>query len=195
MGPQIIIFLHWLINKQKLKREKDLQEIKAKEPGGSEQNARVVFLPCSVATPVARHGLLPSDQLAPEALRAWIRPGRHPLPSPLASPLSRALSPSLSVRDTETLGRAAVRHCRRLRPSQANRRYQKLRLDLVYISVESRFSGRPPSSGISGIPRALHRASPANTSPSRFHQPRRPSHSVRGECAHHLDPFPCSIAR
>ena len=109
-----------------------------------------------------------------------------------------SLSLSVSQLEAETLGRAAVRHCRRSEPPPTNRRHRNLRRVVFYLPVEPRIPGRPPSPAIVEIPRLRHWASPSIASPSSLPVPLRAHERLQGEIAHPLDlsslsPVPCSV--
>ena len=195
MGPQIIILLHCLINKTEIKRKKDLQEIKTKEPGASEQNRHGRLPRDAVATARGCRARSPST-LDPSRVRPSSCVDKTPLYRALAPlPRARPLSLALCFRaKTGTLARrrsaiaAAPSYPRPIAwtgrcawvfstspPSHASRDAVKLRDDAVPF-----FDSGPTPSTIPATSGSL--------------RPRRPPKRLRGERANPSDPFPLSVA-
>ena len=146
-----------------------------KVPGGSVKNALGRPLPRACSD----RGAVPSSP-RPAPARGVREDKEAPsrtssLCSPPVFPLSRAPPLSLFLRLAETLGRAAVRHCRRSEPPPTNRRDQKLRLDVLFRLPESRLLGSRRFVAIVGIPRRRRQASSSIPSSPASLRPRRPS--------------------
>ena len=186
MLPQLIELLQCLNQIQKkIKIKKGPKQKGNKSLGGWERN-HVGRLPPRSSVATATWSLLQLDQLlpAPEPLDGQGGgPRRSSRSLALASLLfSPSFYPSISVcprtrNRHRNLARCSAGRCRRLRPPQANRRYQNVRREVLYHLAQPCFPGCGHLDGIINLLQHHHRDTDRTptpiSSPSSSLRPRR----------------------